>query len=290
MTVQYLDDTNELRKNLFFFFNLLEPMVVRLATSRGITLEELRFQEPLNKCFFVGDEVVIVGLESLARGSDGRFNAYQCTDLSINKESAVYLAKKDLRFRNPFTIQFPSDILELKIQELEAPLAQVANSIFIEEVERIKRLRNIVKIDPIFAGRDFRLDESLVFVLSPFEEQFDIIYQDHIEPTIQRVDGLRCLRADDIYDNLPIMEDIWRLINEAGIVIAELTGKNPNVFYETGIAHTIGKEVILLTQSMGDVPFDLRHFRCIEYAHSPRAAKRLEEDLEATIRSILSRN
>ena len=139
MTVQYLDDTNELRKNLFFFFNLLEPMVVRLATSRGITLEELRFQEPLNKCFFVGDEVVIVGLESLARGSDGRFNAYQCTDLSINKESAVYLAKKDLRFRNPFTIQFPSDILELKIQELEAPLAQVANSIFIEEVERIKR-------------------------------------------------------------------------------------------------------------------------------------------------------
>ena len=98
-----------------------------------------------------------------------------------------------------------------------------------------------MKIDPIFAGRDFRLDESLVFVLSPFEEQFDIIYQDHIEPTIQRVDGLRCLRADDIYDNLPIMEDIWRLINEAGIVIAELTGRTQMFFMKLALLTRLAK-------------------------------------------------
>ena len=58
------------------------------------------------------------------------------------------------------------------------------------------------------------------------------------------------MRADDIYDNRPIIEDVWRCTNEARILIAELTGRNPNVFYETGIAHTVGKEVILITQSL----------------------------------------
>ena len=110
-----------------------------------------------------------------------------------------------------------------------------------------------------------------------------------IRPTIERIDGLRCLRADDIYDNRPIIEDIWRQINESAIVISELTERNPNVFYETGIAHTIGKEVILITQSMDDVPFDLRHLRCIVYDYTPRGTRNLEGNLTSTVLQILKR-
>jgi hypothetical protein len=98
-----------------------------------------------------------------------------------------------------------------------------------------------------------------------------------------------CIRADNIYDNRPIIEDIWQRINEARIVISELTGKNPNVFYETGIAHTVGKEVILLTQSMDDVPFDLRHLRCIVYDYTPRGVQTLETNLRNTIEGIIKR-
>ena len=101
--------------------------------------------------------------------------------------------------------------------------------------------------------------------------------------------ALKCLRADDIYDNRPIIEDIWRCTNEARILIAELTGRNANVFYETGIAHTIGKEVILISQSMEDVPFDLKHLRCIVYEYTPRGIANLEENLKNTVLNVLSR-
>ena len=92
------------------------------------------------------------------------------------------------------------------------------------------------------------------------------------------------------YDNQSIIEDIWKRINEAKILISELTGRNANVFYETGIAHTIGKEVILITQSMEDVPFDLRHLRCIVYEYTPRSIKNFEDDLKNTVLSILARH
>ena len=147
-----------------------------------------------------------------------------------------------------------------------------------------------MKINPIFQGREFLLNEQLVFVLSPFQEPFDTIYQDHIKPTVESVSGLQCLRADDIYDNRPIMEDIWRCANEARLLVAELTGRNANVFYETSVAHTIGKEVILIAQSMDDVPFDLRHLRCIVYEYTPRGTATLEENLKNTVLNVLARH
>jgi hypothetical protein len=62
------------------------------------------------------------------------------------------------------------------------------------------------------------------------------------------------------------MEDVWRRLNESAFIIADLTGRNPNVFYELGIAHTLGKPVILLSQCIDDVPFDVRHNRVILYS------------------------
>tara|TARA_R110002124_G_scaffold47149_1_gene140661 strand:- start:11388 stop:11741 length:354 start_codon:yes stop_codon:yes gene_type:complete len=112
---------------------------------------------------------------------------------------------------------------------------------------------------------------------------------DHIKPTVEKIDNIKCFRADNIYDNKPIIEDIWKSINEASIIIAELTGRNPNVFYETEIAHTVGKEVILITQNIDDVPFDLRHLRCIVYEYTPRGIELLETNLSNTIENIRKR-
>ena len=68
-----------------------------------------------------------------------------------------------------------------------------------------------------------------------------------------------------------------------------MTDRNPNVFYETGVAHTVGKEVILITQSMNDVPFDLKHLRCIVYDYTPRGIQFLESNLKNTIDQIMHR-
>ena len=141
----------------------------------------------------------------------------------------------------------------------------------------------------VFQKNQFVLNERLVFMLSPFGEPFDTIFSNHIKPTVERIQELNCLRADDLYDNQPVIDDIWRLTNEARIIVAELTDKNANVFYETGLAHAIGKEVIPITQSMDDVPFDLRHRRCIVYEYTPPGIDKLEHELTNTIERILNR-
>lgn len=140
-------------------------------------------------------------------------------------------------------------------------------------------------IEPVFTGRGFRSDPSKVFVLHPFKDPFHAVYRDHIKPVVESL-GLSCRRADDFYRSTSIIEDIWRGINEAGIVIADLTGKNPNVFYELGIAHTLGKEVILLTQDHEEVPFDLRHLRYRVYSTQLSGPRELEEDLRAVLGEI----
>ena len=80
------------------------------------------------------------------------------------------------------------------------------------------------------------------------------------------------------------MSEIWNAICASQIVIADCTGRNPNVFYEIGVAHTVGKPVILLTQIVEDVPFDLRHIRFIKYELTRRGMQKFEEDLLATLR------
>jgi hypothetical protein len=102
--------------------------------------------------------------------------------------------------------------------------------------------------------------------MMPFHPHFDSVYA-----TLRRtaeMAGLRCRRADDIWENPAVIQDVVSLIDRSGIVIGDCTGRNPNVFYEIGIAHALGREVILITQAEADIPFDLRHLRYVQYLNN----------------------
>ena len=146
--------------------------------------------------------------------------------------------------------------------------------------------RTTVQIGKIFGGGQFTLDPNLCFLLMPFEEKRGPIYEDHIRVVVES-EGLSCLRSDEIAGTNLITWDIWEKINRARLIIADLTGKNANVFYEVGLAHALGKEVILITQTIKDVPFDLRALRCLVYSFTPRGMKDMESKLRATIRQIM---
>ncbi|BBO17231.1 toll/interleukin-1 receptor domain-containing protein [Candidatus Brocadia pituitae] len=60
------------------------------------------------------------------------------------------------------------------------------------------------------------------------------------------------------------------------------------MFYEVGIAHALNKQVLLMTQSIGDVPFDLRHRRALVYEYSPRGCKKLEKNLYDNVQNMLA--
>jgi hypothetical protein len=85
------------------------------------------------------------------------------------------------------------------------------------------------------------------------------------------------------------MDDIKDSIARAHIVVADLTRKNANVFYEAGICHAVDKPVLLLAQSMDDVPFDLRHRRVLLYEYSPCGVTRLASVLESHVNSMVAK-
>ena len=105
------------------------------------------------------------------------------------------------------------------------------------------------------------------------------------KPTVESAE-ISISRADDFFTVGDVMPDIWKRINAADFIIADLTGRNPNVFYELGIAHTIGKPVVLLSQSMDDVPFDVRHQRVIEYSTAFDRIEELKTALKGTIATL----
>lgn len=109
------------------------------------------------------------------------------------------------------------------------------------------------------------------FVLMPFASQFDGIWEQVVRPAVED-HGDDCNRADDLFGPGAIIDDILDSIRAADYLIADLTGRNPNVYYELGFAHALDKPVILLTQDIADVPFDLKHQRLIQYADTAAGA------------------
>jgi hypothetical protein len=143
-----------------------------------------------------------------------------------------------------------------------------------------------IKLEPIFRKRDFVFDRKLVFVLMPFSESWSDRIWEKLKAIIESKD-LRAERADNKYGAI-ITEDIWSGIVESRLIVCDTTGWNPNVFYELGIAHTVGVPVILLTQPTNRLPFDTQGFRHIIYTDNPSGMKDLDEKLPLWIDNILN--
>lgn len=144
--------------------------------------------------------------------------------------------------------------------------------------------RRITFAPNVFQVPTFSLEPDLATVMMPLRTDFDNVYG-AIQGACTTV-ALRCLRADDIWEESTIIQDIFNLIFRAQVVIVDFTGKNPNVMYETGIAHTLGKHVIPISQSRDDVPFDLTHHRVLKYLANAEGLKQLERRLESRLRSV----
>lgn len=93
-------------------------------------------------------------------------------------------------------------------------------------------------------------------------------------------------RADDITEYTPIIEDIWERINSAELIIADMTKRNPNAFYELGLAHAIGKRAILISQSC--IPFYLQSSGTIIYTADLRGYRKASDGLVKFVKAMYS--
>lgn len=125
------------------------------------------------------------------------------------------------------------------------------------------------------------------FVIMPFGSYYDTYYDEIYKPAIEKCD-LIPTKADDIYRPGTIVQDIWNYTKQAKIVLADLTGKNPNVFYELGLAHSLAKPAILISNTMDDVPFDLRALRVITYdKNQPNWGVSLNSTIQKSIKETI---
>lgn len=208
----------------------------------------------------------------------------------LTSQQALDSAKWEFGFEDPFLIILPSALLDQDEVQRRAGLEAIAVTHVDSEIKRVIKMTSLIQINPLFGPASYSVDERLAFVLMPFAEDLTRIYTSIIKPTVEAT-GLVCRRADDFKTNKAIIQDIWKAICESQVIIADLTDLNPNVMYELGIAHTVGKETILIYQRNSgkdpQFPFDLAHIRRIEYENSAIGGKNLETDLSNTLNSIL---
>lgn len=139
--------------------------------------------------------------------------------------------------------------------------------------------RKSMVITPTFESIDYEIDPKMIFVLMSFNEKWsdDILF---LIREVGKKHDLNVVRADDIFAPHNIVKDIWQLINKAGLIIADITVHNANVFYELGIAHTLGKDVVLIRQAGGEkTPFDISLWRYFEYELNPTKAEEFKNTL-----------
>lgn len=123
------------------------------------------------------------------------------------------------------------------------------------------------------------------FVMMPFGAWFDRYYAEIYVPAIKEA-GFEPVRADELFTTGSVVEQIWEQIEKAKLLLADLSGKNPNVFYELGLSHAARKPVVFTAAQVDDVPFDLRHLRVIIYdIREPEWAARLRKSIADYLRN-----
>lgn len=266
-------------------------IVEEIALQRGVRKAVVRSRLPCTLIALLDKRHLFIIAQSNAGGMPKTIFAHEA-EKEFTTQQAREVGVFDCGLESPFVIAFSNALLTPTYPDREAVIRSIAIAHVDSECERIHVMMNTVQIRPIFGPPAFTAKDKLVFVLMPFTDRLTEIYKSIIQPTIEDI-GFACRRADDYKTNKAVMQDIWQAICEARIIIADMTSLNANVMYELGVAHTVGKETILIHQTERErgesskFPFDLAHIRRIIYDDTATGGKKLGDDLRATIESVV---
>lgn len=163
---------------------------------------------------------------------------------------------------------------------------QRAESFFEEPVQRSDDMEFLAQ-PAVFRVPREGIQNDLVSVMRPFRPDFDDVQATLDEACAEN--GLSCMDANRVWNETEVFQDIFSLIYRSRVVICDFSGKNPNVFYELGIAHTLGRAVIPIVQNPEDVPFDLQHHRYIRYLPNAEGLSSLRAQVSRRLESLLRR-
>jgi hypothetical protein len=175
---------------------------------------------------------------------------------------------------NQAAIEGMRDAMEKIEKRLSEPQRRDAQAEIESAVEAKRASAAPIKVPRL---GDVTVDPETVFVLMPFAKGLDDVFE--VIREAADAAGLRSFRADAISSAGSIIDQIFESIAKSGLVVADLTGRNQNVMYELGLANAMGKDTVLLSQEIDDVPFDVRSQRVLTYKPSLKSMRELRDRL-----------
>ncbi|ENI8395365.1 hypothetical protein ABZZ53_000489 [Listeria monocytogenes] len=301
-------------------FLIVLDIILKLSSDKiGRNNELISLISPLNVSIWeTKNDETVIGV-SQDKAIMGNTVLTRLEGKALNIESAVEsineVTWKTLGFRTKYYTFFDNELLknytdlfELLRNEknpgkrFELIVDNQPNLIFLMAAAADKLVDNILKeekknmeFNPIFKARGLTIDDKMIFCALPFTSERLEIFDEVLKPQIETEFGMQLIRSGNIFmPNLNIPESIWTYINQAKIVIVDLSDKNPNVFYELGICHTLGKQVIticdedsLKTDYDARLPFDVGSINTIFYKNKGNGMNELIQKLKYNIQSVI---
>jgi hypothetical protein len=213
---------------------------------------------------------------------EGRTSNYLYSpDKAYQQRNVLNAAMVEFGFLDPFLIQFPSEILNESPQQRLAALEKSAADHIDSEFERFVVLLNLLRTRPIFGSSPSSVDSQMIYVLSPEGGPNN----DAISNAI-KLSGLTPYQSQDIRAGKSEVREMWLSINDARIIVADMTGADPSVMYGLGIAHTVGKDTVLIHPEGSQYLVDIPRTQSIVYRPGDDGRTVLQSDLSELLRTM----
>lgn len=179
----------------------------------------------------------------------------------------------------PFTIMFWENYYALLLLENFHKLVSQS---------KLKEDLFMIVSPKLFIDQDLPVQDDLAVILMPFKAEWSDDIYEVFKEAIGNYSEIKfsTWRSDEEFTDDFVMQTVWKKICQAKFIIADCTGRNPNVFYELGIAHALGKPVFMCSQDMNDFPFDIKHIRSYAYGLLPGEIKKFKKEISNFITQL----
>ena len=255
------------------------------------TTEERHLQRGIARSQLPCSMVAILDKESLSilaqfRLENRTASYFYRPDIALTPQQAANSAQWEFGFEDAFIIQFPANLVEQSTQERHAALQKVASEHIDSEFLRLEKMLSLMRTRPIFGKAVSPVGARTLLLLLP--QDANLRGNEKAILNASRANNLPIVEAEDIRSGRSAVREMWDSLNHAAVIIADLTGADGGVMYGLGIAHTLGKETILIhpqgSKYLTDIP---RTYR-IEYEDSDAGRAKLEEQLSLMLGTMLA--
>jgi hypothetical protein len=218
--------------------------------------------------------------------TENRFSTYIYTpEFSWPIQKVNSSAQWEFGFEDPFVIQITARLLDQDAHQRHDELLKLASEHIDSEFDRFIGLLSLLRTRPIFGPAPPAIESNLVFLLMPQDEGAKGNYNAIANAVEER--GMNLEVAKDIRDGRSAVREMWISINQARVIIADLAGTDPRVMYGLGIAHTIGKETVLLSPQGSMYLVDIPRTKMIEYEDSDDGRAAMSQEISDILGSMM---